>query len=116
MIPSRSSSRYARLTVMTLTWVEIARARMEGISCPGGHSPMATRRLICSMIWRYIGRRSAWEMVTGLCILDMHSMLNLEVRQAAGKSREFCGAAAVYQRTDFGGTALDGPARAMLGR
>src|SRR5690606_18277425 len=66
--PSRSSSRKARFTVITLTFVAAASARIDGISWPGCQSPTAIRRRICSMSWRYIGLGSAWDMVSILCI------------------------------------------------
>src|SRR5436305_8482371 len=54
---------------MTLTRNPTASWRMEGISAPRAQSPTATRCLICSMIWRYIGRPSAFEMIrSSLCI------------------------------------------------
>src|SRR5262249_41745365 len=60
---------------MTLTRRAIASWRLEGISPPRGQSPTATRCLICSMICRYMGRPSDWEITRSLlCILGILSI------------------------------------------
>src|ERR1700722_7527085 len=47
---------------MTLTCRSTASWRMDGIDWPSAQSPTAIFCLICSMIWRYIGRLSDCEM------------------------------------------------------
>src|SRR5215472_10790936 len=70
--PSRSSSRYARFTVITLTPISAANCRIDGIACPMPQSPIAMRCFICSMIWRYIGRLSVCEM-TNICTCTVYT-------------------------------------------
>ena len=43
----------------------------RGDLLPRAQSPAATRCLICSMIWRYIGRPSALEIIRSECIIDI---------------------------------------------
>src|SRR5687767_7889304 len=50
------------------------KCRIDGSSLPGIQSPAAMRCRICSMIWRYIGRASVWEMFMPLYILCIHSI------------------------------------------
>jgi len=50
MIPSRSSSSYARFTVITLTIRSAASTRKDGSAAPGGSRPSLTSRFSASTI------------------------------------------------------------------
>ena len=65
--PSRSSSRYARFTVITLTATDRQRPDRREL-VPRLPVPDRERCRICSMICRYMGRRSACEIVSSLCM------------------------------------------------
>ena len=64
--------------VMTLTLRAAASARIDGNSFPAGQSPAAMRARICSMICRYMGRASVWEMLMPLYILCIQCILSSE--------------------------------------
>ena len=66
--PSRSSSRYARFTVITLTRVSTASALIDGSSCPGFQSPIATRMPDLLDDLQVHRAPAAWEIVRSLCI------------------------------------------------
>src|SRR3954471_22682248 len=70
--------------VMTETERPAASARIDGNSRPGAQSPAAMRCRICSMICRYMGRASVWEMVMPLYILCIQCILS-----SATKGRGF---------------------------
>src|SRR5687768_10874802 len=71
--------------VMTLTLSADASARMDGNSLPADQSPAAMRARICSMIWRYIGRASVWEMFMPLYILCIQCILSCKRMGRGGK-------------------------------
>lgn len=72
--------------MITLTRVDAARARIDGISCPGPQSPTATSRQTCSTICWYIGRGSACEMVNAVCISIYTLYTDVAERQATRES------------------------------
>src|SRR5581483_3192819 len=64
---------------MTLTCRSTASWRIEGIDWPSVQSPTAIRCLICSMIWRYIGRLSDCEIAKALLILCAQYVCPLDI-------------------------------------
>jgi hypothetical protein len=68
--------------VMTLTLSAAASARIDGSSLPADQSPAAMRARICSMIWRYMGRASVWEIYMPLYILCIQCILSSEAKNS----------------------------------